>query len=269
MKKNILFFILFLTVLIVPITNVTHGQGQLELPHQASDQAVVSLGQARDPQSGQLVEGYAIIHRRNQTAKPNGAPNKGTGCYGFIASGAKWKTVENWLVNGQNNQGLAEGFIFSNLDGDIAKWEDAADGTVGDGASINILGTGSQTTANLVADLTTPDGANEVYFGEINNSGAIAVTVVWGIFGGPPSGRELVEWDQIYDQVDYNWSATGEAGKMDFENIATHELGHSFGLDDLYTAGCAQETMFGYSDYGETNKRDLNLGDILGISKLY
>ena len=56
---------------------------------------------------------------------------------------------------------------------------------------------------------------------------------------------------------------------MDLENIATHELGHSIGLGDLYTSSCAQETMYGYADFGEISKRDLNSGDILGISKLY
>jgi len=56
---------------------------------------------------------------------------------------------------------------------------------------------------------------------------------------------------------------------MDFPNIATHELGHSFGLNDLYTDGCSTQTMYGYADYGEIDKRDLEDGDIQGIWELY
>lgn len=56
---------------------------------------------------------------------------------------------------------------------------------------------------------------------------------------------------------------------MDVENIVTHEMGHSFGMGDLYTTACAQETMYGYASEGQTNARTLEAGDIAGISKLY
>ena len=108
-----------------------------------------------------------------------------------------------------------------------------------------------------------------VYFGDVEDSNAIAITIVWGVFRGAPSSRELVEWDQIYDDVDFDWSMSGEAGKMDFENIATHELGHSMGLGDLYTSDCSDQTMYGYASEGETNKRTLESGDITGIQELY
>ena len=108
-----------------------------------------------------------------------------------------------------------------------------------------------------------------MYFANITDRDAIAVTIVWGIFNGPPSSRLLVAWDQIYDDVDFDWSAAGEAGMMDFENIATHELGHSVGLGDLYTSKCSDETMYGYASEGETNKRTLEAGDIAGVKELY
>ena len=109
----------------------------------------------------------------------------------------------------------------------------------------------------------------KVYFADIGQSGVIGVTIVWGVFSGPPHNRKLVEWDQVYDDVDFDWSISGEAGKMDFEYIATHELGHSIGLDDLYEGACSEETMYGYAGYGETKKRSLEAGDIIGVKKLY
>lgn len=247
-------------------------QRNLILPPAADNSQVISLGSAVDPQTGKVVEGYAIIHyKRNFTHrsnhKPGGSP--GSSCYTYLSNGAKWKSVESWIVNPTNTRGLASDFIAGNLAADIAKWEDAADGVIGNGSGSNILGDGSSTSNPLLADTSSPDGQNEVYFADVSSPGAIAVTIVWGIFGGPPFARELVEWDQVYDDFDFDWSSNGEAGKMDFENIATHELGHSAGMGDLYDTVCSEETMFGYADFGETKKQTLNIGDITGINKLY
>jgi len=41
------------------------------------------------------------------------------------------------------------------------------------------------------------------------------------------------------------------------------------GLDDLYELDASEETMYGYSTYGETKKRTLYIGDKEGIKKLY
>lgn len=225
---------------------------------------VVYLGKKYDKQSKTEVEGYAIVHyAKNNASKPT-KPSSGSTCYGFLANGARWKVApEGWVVNTTNTEGLTSDFIVSNLTSDIGKWESYAGKT--------ILGSGVVTIDNIVPDETAPDGTNEVVFGSIDNSGAIAVTIVWGVFGGNPSYRYLAEWDMVFDEVDFNWTedANLEPTKMDFNNIATHELGHAVGMADLYTTGCNQETMFGYADNGQTNKRDLNAGDIAGISLLY
>jgi len=234
---------------------------------------------------GKLVEGYAFIDYKKGFGKPgtecgNGICEPGeninkcpqdcggeepepdnSSCYGFLNKFTKWKTAEPWVLNPSNSRGLAEDFIFSNFSTNIEKWESAA--------NFNIVGQGIVTSDELIADLSSPDGQNEVYFADIDSAGAIGVTIIWGIFNVPPKERALIEWDQIYDDVDFDWSATGEAGKMDFENIATHELGHTVGLDDLYTAECSEQTMYGYADYGETKKRSLEAGDIKGIQELY
>jgi len=238
--------------------------------------ALFDLGTSTDV-DGRLVQGYMFIHYRDAFGhKPGhdkGGGKKGNGggenkCFSFLARDAKWKTVEPWVVNTANASGLAGDFVFGNLTADIAQWEDAADGIVDGVEGADVLGDGSTTLGTLVADTVSPDGNNEVYFADIDSEGAIAVTIVWGFFNGPPFTRELVEWDQVYDDVDFDWSSTGEAGKMDFGNIAQHELGHSVGMghpDD----SCTEETMYRFAAFGETIKRDLNAGDIAGIQKLY
>ncbi len=244
--------------------------------------------------NGRLAEGYAFVDKRDAHAKPGtecgndicepgenakkcpadcgggdpGDPTDTSSCYGFLANGAKWKSVEPWEVNAGGSS-LGSSYVLNNLVSNIGKWENAA--------SFGILGAGSSTNEVLEADTVRMDDKNEVYFDDIAQDGVIGVTIVWGYFRGNPAWRELLEWDQVYDNVDYQWSqdcgaedclAQGNE-KMDFENIATHELGHSVGLDDLYDSKCSEMTMFGYGANGETKKRDLEDGDINGVSQLY
>jgi hypothetical protein len=289
MKKylavSLILGVMLMTVGLVVAYNQAN-QRVMNLPANAIEVApgVFYLGRAID--NGRIVEGYAFVDYKKGHGKPTGCKDDGkcqgwedpscadcvgggngdgetdtSSCYGFLAKGAKWKTIEPYLVDPDNNAGLNKAFVKSNLASDIAKWETAADGN-------NILGdeiAGSVDRANI-GDL---NGANEVMFANINSPGAIGVTIVWGYFGGPPFARELVEWDMIFDDTDFSWSESGEAGKMDFENIATHELGHSVGLDDLYDNKCSEMTMYGYASNGETDKRTLEDGDIAGIRKLY
>lgn len=92
----------------------------------------------------------------------------------------------------------------------------------------------------------------------------------WGIFSGPVKQRQLIEWDQVYNEVNFDWiaDATTDPTKMDFENISTHEIGHAFGMGHP-NSSCTEETMYAFATEGETKKRDLNSGDIAGISALY
>lgn len=220
---------------------------------------VVYLGKSFDKKSGKFLDGYAIVHYAKNAVKPS-KPVKPTDtvCYGFLAKGAKWKSIENWIVDSLHTGGLSANFILSDMADDIGKWESAA--------GANILGAGSTEEMNSLPGIY--NYKNEVSFARIDDSGTIAVTYIWGIFSGLTSRRYLAEWDQIYNDY-YAWSDSGEANKMDFENIATHELGHSVGMGDLYTSICATQTMFGYADFGETNKQTLEAGDIAGIKSLY
>lgn len=244
----------------------THTERSLAIPERAVEVApgVFSLGESVDPEHGDVVEGYMIVHPRKGNGKPTGTPGGGgstaSSCYAFMAKDAKWKTVEPWVVNPANTFGMSDAFVLSTLTAGIGTWETAA--------NANILGNGSITTNTLVADEVAMDLQNEVYFSALD-SGTIGVTIVWGVFGGPTQGRELREWDQIYNTY-YTWGdALVDVSVMDFRNIATHELGHAMGLADLYQSECSNETMFGYGTEGETKKRELNPGDVIGINKLY
>ena len=229
---------------------------------------VFSLGKSKDV-NGNEVEGIMFIHSKKEFVKPTGAGKPtGTTCYAFLTKGGvKWTTPEPWVVNPLNSGGLDSGFILGNIAYNIAKWEDASNGVIGDNISVNIMGAGSSTNTVLVADSANPDNQNEIYFANISSSGTIAVTTTWyNTFT-----KQIVEMDQVFDDVDYDWSdstVNGVASKMDFENISNHELGHGIGMGHP-SDSCSNETMYRYASFAETKKRDLNTGDIAGINALY
>ncbi len=262
-QKVMIVFVLFVTLSFFSSSVFAMKDSSFSLPAQAVEisPGIYHLGSTLSSE-GKIVEGIAFVDYRKENAGQSKAI-KGNGsstCYNFLASGAKWKVSESWVMNPTTTSGLNASFVFSHLSEDIQKWETAA--------GYNIFGIGSLTSLPLSAESTSPDGVNEIYFGSIAEPGVIAVTIVWGVFRGPLPQRSLVEWDQVYDQDDYAWSTIGESGKMDFDNIATHELGHAAGMGHPANT-CTEETMYAYADYGETKKRDLNAGDITGIKALY
>ncbi|MBX4187797.1 MAG: matrixin family metalloprotease [Candidatus Doudnabacteria bacterium] len=225
------------------------------------------LGKAKDKRTGLEVDGFQIITPNKQEVKPTGPRGAArTACYGYLASGAKWKSVEGWVMNPSNNDNVDGNNIFAQALFDTYKWEDATDGVIGNGGQ-EIFGSGVQTNQTLVVDNSSPDDLNEVYFGQVSDPNTIAITTVWGVFSGPTKDRVLVEWDMIFNDS-YEWALDGSINKMDFSNISTHELGHAIGLADLYNS-CTAETMYGYATYGETTKQTLNSGDIAGVKNLY
>lgn len=201
-------------------------------------------------------QGYAFIHRRDGQAKPPWAGGgKGGGetkCYAFLAKDARWRTTEEYVTD-----------IESDVVGtSIEEWDTRV--------SFDIFGARDTGYAGVLeADTASPDDLNELYFGAIEDPGVIGVTIVWGYFSGPPHSRELIEWDMILDDVDFDWGdAKLDSTVMDFQNVLTHELGHAAGMghpDD----SCTEETMYRFASEGETKKRDLNPGDITGVQELY
>jgi hypothetical protein len=206
-----------------------------------------------------------FIHYKKGHAKPPKPPGKDkdkkVACYGFLGRGVYWKDLPQELViTSDNPDGMTKKFIVDAFVNSAEVWD-------------------AETSKNLYSvykvedsadwDDDVPDGRNELSFGDYPKDGVIAVANVWGYFGGPPQFREIIEFDILFD-TDFTW---GDADKdntvMDLENIATHEMGHGWGLDDMYDTACSDVTMYGYSKEGEITKRTLETPDIKGIQELY
>ena len=224
---------------------------------------VTSAVSAKDQEDRGPLTKITFIHYRKGRVKPPsaGTSKKQTSCYSYLASGAKWKTPEDYFVN-SSQSGLDSSFVMPAVTQGAVEWENYG--------GPNIFRDAISDDAAVYRDNVT-DGQNVLAFGNYADPGVIAVTTVWGYFSGPPRTRELVEWDMFLN-TGSDWqfgNADSDPAKMDLQNIATHEIGHSAGMGDLYSLSCTQETMYGYSSEGETIKRDLNTGDIAGITSLY
>lgn len=80
--------------------------------------------------------------------------------------------------------------------------------------------------------------------------------------------KAILGFRVVFDSLEA-WSTTGEAGRFDLENVATHELGHVAGLEHTNAPQDGCLTMYKFSAPGEVQKRTPGLGDKLGLDKLY
>ncbi|MFH1801492.1 MAG: matrixin family metalloprotease [archaeon] len=172
----------------------------------------------------------------------------GPKCYKLM--GVKWSDTPDYVAQTQDLLDIAEI--------SIGTWDGATNfDLLGDEVVDELAGFG---------DINNPimDEKNSYSYGDYPLDGVIAVCRTWW-----NADREIIEYDIMFD-TDFTWGdATESDSVMDLQNIATHEIGHAFGLSDLYTKKCVDQTMYGYSDYGETNKQTLGTGDINGIRALY
>jgi len=124
------------------------------------------------------------------------------------------------------------------------------------------------------------DGKNNVSWQVIADGTVIAATWIWYIdkdgSGTMTDGDEMQETDIVFN-ASQRWGidldGEGTAYKLknmfDVRNIATHEVGHVVGLDDLYETKYSEITMYGYSSKSETKKISLAIGDTNGTRRLY
>ncbi len=261
MKKYLILglLIVFSAVLVLaakPEVNPSGGHATAFIPAHAVKVApgVFSLGEARDI-DGRVVEGFLFVDNRRENAKPPWAgQGKGGGekCFAFLAKGSRWKTTEQYITGTGIDPTLTET--------SLSTWDTEV--------LFDVFGTRDATGTTDGADSESPDDKNEVEFANLGATSTIAYTIVWGIFSGPPFARELVEWDVVFNTAYPFGDADVDQSVMDYQNIATHEFGHSLGLGHPEDT-CTEETMYRFADFGETKKRTLETGDIKGIQELY
>ncbi len=212
---------------------------------------------ARAPEKSPVIdnnwnlERVDFIHYARPTLAGKG---KTDNCYKLM--GLKWTILPvNYVINPNNSQGLSVGFITSAISTSAETWDSATSGELFN----NVYG------VDYTARYGVQNFVNAIAFGDYPDNNVIAITSVWYT----RVGKRIVEFDQLYN-TRYSWgNADTNSSIMDLQNIAVHELGHGVGLGDIYSVSCSAVTMYGYSDFGETQKRTLESADITGLQKMY
>ena len=184
---------------------------------------------------------------------PGGNPKSDLG-YAFLKSGYEWKDLP----------------ITVYLDDEMVSYKGAIESAMAEWdihTVANLFVAGVTVVSDASFDSSARDSRNELVFGDYPQSGVIAVCSTWFYRFGKDT--RIVEFDIMFDNKDFNWGTDGGALVMDVQNIATHEIGHGLGLSDLYNGKWSEQTMYGYADEGQINKRTLDSGDIAGIQALY
>lgn len=211
-----------------------------------------------NPKPKEPVDKITFIHYKDGTIKPVGGAAKAPTCYKLL--GPKWKSLPVSYVINPN--GYGETFVTSAISASAEEWDSYTSTTLFDGYTVDNSATWDDTADQV-------DYKNEYVFGSYSDNNVIAVTVVWYT----RYGRQIVDYDVLFNTY-YTWKDCSVAGTncsaaMDLQNIATHETGHGIGLADIYNSQCSAVTMYGYSDYGDIQKRDLEQADVTGLQKLY
>ena len=169
----------------------------------------------------------------------------------YALLGFSFATTAEYWINPTNQYGFTEAQVVDVITVSAETWDKETSAQV-----FSYVASTDKTSGNL-------DGYNVVDWGRYRN-GVIAVTMIWRY----AASGDIAEVDMKLN-TRYSWSLSGEAGKMDVQNIVTHEFGHWAGLNDLYASEDGLLTMYGYSGYGVTYQRTLGLGDSLGIQAVY
>lgn len=203
--------------------------------------------------------GYNDSYTREKRSHVQSAVNKvlHTQCTGNINPGTRWRTVEPYVVDPSNNQGLPSSFISQSAAAAVSTWQQY----------IAFKPIGNQIIGTLTGG-TAFTGVNGLAFGAIDIPGAshaIAVTVLyWSCSAGMCS---YVEWKQIYNTVNYQFGSavTNQGHIIDLLNTNMHEFGHTLGNPDQYADICSEDTMYGIEAFRERKKITLEEDDIYNV----
>lgn len=249
MKSAYLFIFAFALAFLVVSSAVS---ASMLIP--ADDNAKINAkAPIRSPVIGQNwdLERVDFIHyaKPSSPAKPSAET-----CYKLL--GVKWPALPvSYVINPTNPQGLAEDFILGAVSTSAETWDAVTSAELFDDAY----------ATDYNARYGVQNYINAIAFEDYSDNNVIAITSIWYT----RVGKRIVEFDMLFN-TRFAWGdATASPAVMDLKNIATHELGHSVGLGDIYSTACSGVTMYGYSSYGELQKRSLEQPDITGLQKMY
>jgi hypothetical protein len=168
----------------------------------------------------------------------------------FGYGGVKWSTASaSYRVNANTSDIANEKAL---LDAARTTWFPYSTFSLTDGGSCTSTGYPPNNS----------NGYNDIYWASSGMpAGALAVNYYSYFLG------YFIESDIVFNDT-YTWCDGAVAGQYDVQSTATHELGHSLNLRDLYGDGDASDIMYGYGGANEV-KRAVTDDDQAGILWIY
>ena len=197
-----------------------------------------------------------------RVARDNARPGGGANCTNAGAETGRY-ALTGWAVQG-NKTAL---FNTNTLPGNLGLSATTSAMQAGYNA---FTGAPSINVANSTTSSTKPTANHqyELMFGKAGGQ-TLAVTYTWQWSNGEIESDTLfntsVTWGNLGAEGDGCIETAGNV--YDVGNIATHEFGHTYGLD--HPSAARFETMYAYGYSGETLKRSTATGDRAGINAIY
>jgi uncharacterized protein (TIGR03437 family) len=175
--------------------------------------------------------------------------------------GSSSPIVRNGRVVYNLNPSGSDNVSFSQVEAAIAAsfqaWEDIPTSAIAFTRGENRTETGARN-----------DGIFQIYWREntlmddgLDLTGTLAVTRISSFSSG-----EIADASMVFNGVENTWATNGAAQSADIAEVATHEIGHAFGLSHS-PVGAA--TMFPRTGYGFTRGRTPATDDQIATSLLY
>jgi hypothetical protein len=217
-------------------------------------------------------DGSVLIHRGEQAERVAmvGATGGACGDGAYTLGGARWRSTYQWYASAAN---LPSNISFSGAETSFKKAVSHIINAYNDcgrrdsvEATASYAGkTSSSPDVSDNAGCRSPDGRNEMGFKRLP-SGYLAFSCAWRTSGG-----SIIHGDTAYN-TRYKWYTSKPSGcywRWSIESVATHELGHAFGLAHVAEGSHSKLTMSTVIYPCQSGEATLGLGDLRGLEALY
>ena len=187
----------------------------------------------------------------------------------YSLTGSSWSARVNWYYKASSTPGeITQSDAISALRASMTNLTHADnDCGLPDNVSANSLYRGTTTkSANIGTGSTcnSSDGTNVADFGNLAATD-LGYACWWTI------GAKTVESDMRLNSTEFSWAVNlnGCLNKYSVEDVATHEFGHTFGLNDVSENLHPALTMSAVMLACQNAETTLGLGDVKGLEALY